>query len=81
MHMERLETEKSKEEFFRLLMQDYPEELEPNGFVTWTRDYFAYFDAHPKEWERVDARVQEIWEKDHELAVLQYSYEFLRSFA
>ena len=67
--------------FLELLKQDYPEELEPNGFVEQTRNRFLYLDQHPEEWKREAKWVREAWMQNPEKAVLKYSYEFLQSFA
>lgn len=68
-------------DYLSLLKQDYPEELEPNGFVEQTRNRFQYLDKHPEEWKREAAWVREAWKQNPETAVLKYSYEFLQSFA
>ena len=71
----------SKEEYRHLLLLDYPEAFEPNGFVSWTRSYFEYIDVHPEQWKELPMWVEEAWNQDPEMAVLKYAYEFLRSFA
>ena len=70
-----------KIDYLELLKQDYPEELEPNGFVARTRELFRYLDQHPEQWAQQATWVREAWNKDPEQAVLQCSYEFLRSCA
>lgn len=73
--------EQDKTNYLELLKQEYPEELEPNGFVARTRERFRYLDQHPEKWTQEAAWVQEAWKQNPEEAVLRYSYEFLRSFA
>lgn len=68
-------------DYLALLKRDYPEELEPNGFVEQTRNRFQYLDKHPEDWKREAEWVREAWKQNPEAAVLKYSYEFLRSFA
>ena len=67
--------------YLELLKRDYPEELESNGLVTLLRNRCAYLDRHPEQWEREPKWFREAYRKDPEAAILEYSYEHLRSFA
>ena len=69
------------QDYLALLKRDYPEELEPNGFVQGTRERFRYLDKHPEQWKEMASWIRPAWNKDPEATVLKYSYEFLRSFA
>lgn len=70
-----------KAKYLELMKRDYPEDLQPGGFVEQTRNRFLYLDKHPEEWKREAAWVRKAWQEDPEAAVLKYSYEFLLSFA
>lgn len=61
--------------------RDYPEEMEPGGFVADLRDRCQYMDKYPEQWSRESKQFREAYKENPEEAILQHSYEFLRSLA
>ncbi len=72
---------KQAQKYYKLMKQYYPEELESNGFVEMTEKSCLYMDKNPKSWEEMPAWFREKYKQDPKAAILEYSYEFLLSFA
>ena len=75
------EVRKMERDYKALMERDYPEELEPNGFLEQTREHCQYLDKHPEEWKREPKWFREAYKENPEAAILKMTYEFLESFA
>ena len=64
-----------------LMERDYPEELEPNGFLEQLREDCKYMDKHPERWKEEPKWFREAYKENPEAALLKRTYEFLESFA
>ena len=70
-----------QKDYRKLMEQDYPEELEPGGFLELMTEHCKYLDKHPEQWDREPKWFREAYRINPEQAILKMTYETLDSFA